>query len=120
MLKLAAQGKPLTIVHDQRCTPSYTVDVAAGTVQLLQTVKYGLYHLTNAGDCSWFEFANAIFGLADVQAVVKPITTKEFGRKAARPVYSVLTSEFKWTPKLRPWREGLSAYLQEKKMAGSA
>src|SRR5205085_7588336 len=63
MLRLAREGKPLRVVDDQECTPSYTVDIATATAALIATDRYGLYHLTNSGSCSWYDFARAIFGL---------------------------------------------------------
>ena len=117
MLRLAGQGKPIRVVADQVCTPSYTVDVAAATAGLIQTGKYGLYHVTNAGAVSWHEFARMIFELAGVTANLTPITSKEFGAAARRPSYSVLSTtayETLGLPKMRSWREALAAYLDER------
>jgi dTDP-4-dehydrorhamnose reductase len=118
MLRLAGQGKPIRIVADQVCTPSYTADVAAGTVALLAAGRPGLFHLTNAGSCSWYEFARAIFELARVPADVVPITSREYGASARRPAYSVLepaACRALGLPPLRPWREALAAYLDERR-----
>jgi dTDP-4-dehydrorhamnose reductase len=112
MLRVAGQGKPLRVVNDQHCTPSYTVDVAAAAAALVQTERYGIYHLTNADSCTWYEFARTIFETAGVKADVSPITSQEFGSKARRPGYSVLAAN---VPPLRPWREALAAYLQSRK-----
>jgi len=114
MLRLASQGKPLKVVNDQVLTPSYTADVAEAAIQLVQSNRFGLYHLTNAGHCSWYEFARTIFELAGVKADLSPTTSREYGSKARRPAYSVLESEFGHTPRLRPWREALAAYLTER------
>lgn len=117
MLRLAAQGKPLRVVADQLCTPSFTADIAAATADLLATERYGLYHLTNAGCCSWHEFARAIFELAAVQADLSPINSREYGAPARRPGYSVLgTAAYQALPRppLRPWRQALAAYLHER------
>jgi dTDP-4-dehydrorhamnose reductase len=111
MLRLASQGKPLRVVADQVCTPSYTVDVATATVELLTKECRGIYHRTNAGSCSWHEFARAIFELAGVQADLKSITSCEYGAPARRPAYSVLASH---SPPLRPWRDALAAYMLER------
>jgi dTDP-4-dehydrorhamnose reductase len=111
MLRLAGQGKPLRVVADQVCTPSYTADVATATANLVTTDRYGLHHLTNAGACSWYEFARAIFDLASVPADLSPITSYDYGAAARRPEYSVLAPT--GSP-LRPWREALAAYLQER------
>jgi dTDP-4-dehydrorhamnose reductase len=114
MLRIARQGKPLRVVYDQVCTPSYTVDVAAAAIQLLGVNATGLFHLTNAGQCSWYELAQSIFALRGVAADLTPITTQEYGSRARRPAYSVLTSEHPQTPQLRPWQEALTAYLTSK------
>jgi dTDP-4-dehydrorhamnose reductase len=116
--ELPAQGKPLRVVADQFCTPSYTVDIAAATVALLATGRYGLYHLTSAGSCSWFELARATFDLSGMKVDVVPITSKEFGAAARRPSYSVLEPAAYRALGLappRPWRDALAAYLQERK-----
>jgi dTDP-4-dehydrorhamnose reductase len=114
MLRLAGQGKPLGVVCDQICTPSSAADVAEATAALFATGARGLYHVTNAGSCSWYEFAGAIFDLAGVKADLTAITSLEYGAPARRPAYSVLASRL---PPLRPWREALAAYLQERARA---
>jgi len=116
MLRLAGEGKPLRVVADQECTPSYTVDVAAATAALIGTGKYGLYHVTNAASCSWHEFARAIFALAEVDADLTPIASAEWKAAARRPAYSVLGcgKVEALGVSLRPWREALAAYLRER------
>jgi len=117
MLRLASQGKPLRVVADQYCTPSYTVDIAEATAQLMKTQAHGLYHLTNADSSTWYEFAKAIFELAGVQADLSPITSEEFGAQAQRPPYSVLSMARYGSLGLlppRPWREALRTYLDER------
>jgi dTDP-4-dehydrorhamnose reductase len=111
MLRLAGQGKPLRVVSDQVCTPSAAADVADGTVRLLAGGGQGIYHLTNSGSCSWYEFARAIFELAEVKADLSSVTSKEFGAAAQRPAYSVLASRL---PPLRLWRDALADYLSER------
>jgi dTDP-4-dehydrorhamnose reductase len=118
MLRVANQGKPLRVVTDQVCTPSYTADVADATVALIGARRPGLYHLTNAGSCSWYNFAAAIFDLAGVRANLTPITSAEYGAAARRPAYSVLAApaySALGLPPLRPWREALAAYLRERR-----
>jgi dTDP-4-dehydrorhamnose reductase len=118
MLRLAGQGKPVRVVADQVCTPSYTADVAAATAALLQMNQPGLYHLTSAGACSWHEFAAAIFELAAVEADLTAIGSHEYGAAARRPAYSVLAGEAyerRALPPLRPWRQALAAYLAERR-----
>jgi dTDP-4-dehydrorhamnose reductase len=117
MLNKAAEGGPVRVVNDQRCTPSYTADVAEVTAALISTGAFGLYHLTNAGDCTWYELAKAIFDLAGVSVDVVPITSAEFGRRARRPPYSVLSNDKLTTTGVRAprsWREALAAYLGER------
>ncbi|MBY0461020.1 MAG: dTDP-4-dehydrorhamnose reductase [Gemmataceae bacterium] len=118
MLRVASQGKPLRVVHDQRCTPSYTADVADATVCLLEKGASGLFHVTNGGACSWYELASEIFRQSGVTADLTPITSAEFGAKARRPLYSVLSTrkltDF-GTPAPRPWAEALAAYLAERR-----
>jgi dTDP-4-dehydrorhamnose reductase len=118
MLRLAGQGKLLRVVADQTCTPSYTVDVAEATSALLNTGQPGLYHITNAGSCSWYEFARAIFEQEGLSPDLTPITSREYGAAARRPAYSVLANTA-WAacglPALRPWRVALTAYLSERR-----
>jgi len=112
MLKLAAAGKTIRVVNDQILTPTSTADVAKATMQLLTSTRHGVYHLTNSGECSWYEFARTIFELAGIKADLQPTTSVEYGSKARRPAYSVLRTEHPYlTPTLRPWREALQAYL---------
>ncbi|MFM8270949.1 MAG: dTDP-4-dehydrorhamnose reductase [Gemmata sp.] len=117
MLRLAAAGKPLRVVNDQRCTPSYTADVAAATVQLLQRGAGGLFHVVNGGACTWYEFAAEIFRREVLKPDFAPITSAEFGAAAKRPAYSVLSAAklaSVGVAEPRPWPEALGAYLAER------
>jgi dTDP-4-dehydrorhamnose reductase len=117
MLRLAGQGKPLRVVADQVCAPTSTADLADAVVKLLEADRPGLYHLTNSGSCSWYEFAQAIFELVGLSADLTPITSREYGAAARRPAYSVLEPAAYRALGLappRPWREALAAYLQER------
>jgi dTDP-4-dehydrorhamnose reductase len=117
MLRVAGQGKPLRVVADQFCTPSYTMDVATAAADLIQTGRYGLYHLTNAGECSWYELARTIFQKAGVHADLTPIARKEWPAPARRPGYSVLGMGAYQSLGLRPlrsWQEAVAAYLEER------
>jgi len=113
MLRISGQGKPLHVVADQVCTPTYTIDLAEASAGLVQTQRYGVHHLTNAGACSWYEFARAILEQSGVAADLTPIPSAEYGAKARRPAYSVLATST-GLPPLRDWREGLAAYLKER------
>jgi dTDP-4-dehydrorhamnose reductase len=75
-------------------------------------LEAGVWHLAARGDCTWAEFAAAIFEEADLRCRVVPITTEELGRPAPRPAYSVLRSERPDAPRLPHWREGLRACLE--------
>jgi dTDP-4-dehydrorhamnose reductase len=117
MLRLAGQGKPLRVVDDQTCTPSYTVDVAESTLALLKTGQSGLYHITNSGSSTWHELARTIFELSGVHANLTPIPSSEYPTPARRPTYSVLDHAGLRSLGIsspRPWREALAAYLLER------
>ncbi|MBS8265761.1 dTDP-4-dehydrorhamnose reductase [Mesobacillus boroniphilus] len=116
MIRLGKEREELGVVHDQVGSPTYTVDLARFMVELMQSEKYGIYHATNEGICSWYEFAVEIFRQAEIDVTVKQLTTEQFPRPAARPKYSVLSKskieEQGFTP-LRHWKEALAAYLAE-------
>lgn len=112
MLKLAVTGKTIRVVNDQILTPTNAADLAQATRQLAAVHRYGVYHLTNSGECSWYEFARTIFELVGVKADLQPTSSAEYGSKARRPAYSVLRTEHPYlVPTLRPWRGALEAYL---------
>ena len=118
MLRVAGQGKPLRVVADQRCTPSYTADVADATVGLIQAGAAGLFHVTSGGACSWSEFAAEIFRQGGVKADLSPIPTAERNDPACRPPFSVLSNAklaAAGVPPPRPWQEALAAYLAERR-----
>ncbi|WP_438448233.1 dTDP-4-dehydrorhamnose reductase [Gorillibacterium sp. sgz5001074] len=123
MLKLAATGKPLKVVDDQTGSPTYTVDLSRFLVRLIETERYGIYHATGGGSCTWYEFARAIFEERGLQVELAPCSTGEFPRPAPRPAYSVLgaaairTNGFQELPH---WREGLRAFLKELPKDGTA
>lgn len=114
MLKLAQTNKRLTVVDDQRGTPTYSVDLASEITRLIETDAYGVYHCTNEGDCTWNEFAREIFRLKGMDVEVAPITSVQFGRLAARPAYSVLRNlmlEVTIGNRMQPWEMALKKYL---------
>ena len=117
MLKLAESKKEIRVVDDQVLTPTSTVDVAEKLGELIMTGKYGLYHMTNTGSCSWFEFACEIFKLMDINIDVVPVSSEEFGAKAIRPRYSVLdNTNLKdiGISDLRDWKSALEDYLAKR------
>lgn len=118
MLKLAARGGPVRVVSDQHCTPSYTADVAAAAAALLETDHFGLYHVTNSGGTSWHGLASEIFEQAGLVVDCQPITSVEFGAKAQRPPYSVLSTAklaAAGVPAMPDWKDALSRYLEARK-----
>lgn len=106
MLRLGAERDEVAVVDDQRGSPTYVGHLAAGLRELVE-LPQGLWHLTADGDCTWAEFAEAIFEDAGLDCRVRRITTAELGRPAPRPAYSVLRSEHRDAPRLPHWREGL-------------
>lgn len=117
MIKLANSGKKIKVVSDQIITPTYVKELAAKVSQLIRTDKYGLYHITNNGECSWFEFASAIFELTGIKADISPTSSSEFASKARRPAYSVLENRhlgLLGLDDMTHWRNALKEYLAEK------
>jgi dTDP-4-dehydrorhamnose reductase len=121
MLKPAREGKPVRVVDDQVCTPTSTMDLACAVSALIRTEKYGLYHITNTGSCSWCDFARAIFEEAGLNVEVLPVTSDYFRMKARRPAYSVLDNQRlrdEGFADLRPWREALRDYIRGRTASG--
>jgi dTDP-4-dehydrorhamnose reductase len=113
MLRLGAERDEVSVVDDQRGCPTYVAHLAAATRELVDAgLPFGVYHIAAEGDCTWAEFAEAIFEEAGVDCRVRRITTGELGRPAPRPAYSVLRSEKPGTPRLPHWREGLRVCLE--------
>lgn len=114
MLKLGAQKKPLRVVSDQVCTPTSTRELARRLLPLIRSDSRGLFHMTNTGECSWYEFAREIFRLSKIEAQLSSCTTSEFAAKAPRPAYSVLDNRAYRNAgfeDFRPWQEALAEYL---------
>ena len=109
MLRLGRELEEVAVVEDQRSAPTYVGHLAAATRELVER-PFGVWHLAAAGDCTWAEFAEAIFEEAGLSTRVRRITAEELGRPAQRPSYSVLRSE-KGAPALPHWREGLREFL---------
>ena len=112
MLKLGKERKELNVVADQYGSPTYTADLAPLLIEMIKTDKYGVYHATNEGVCSWAEFAEEIFKLAGMNVKVNHITTAEYPTKAKRPLNSRL-SKVKIKNNfysLSPWKVALEKY----------
>lgn len=116
MLRLAESRPELNVVGDQFGSPTYTYDLAGLLIEMVQTDKYGIYHATNEGYCSWAEFATEIFNQAGKHVKVISIPTEEYPTRAIRPKNSKLSkqklidSDFK---PLRSWQEALAHYLND-------
>lgn len=119
MLRLSANHDTIRVVCDQYGSPTYTYDLARLLVDMILTEKYGVYHATNEGICSWYEFACAIFKEAGISVNVVPVTTEEYGAKAKRPANSRMSKE-KLTEagfeRLPHWQDALKRYLQDLKV----
>lgn len=121
MLKLADSGKTeLNIVSDQIGSPTYTYDLAKLLVEMMQTEKYGVYHATNEGTCSWAEFASYIFEKAHRNVKVNPITTNEYKKlvpsQADRPLNSRMSKaslDKAGFSHLPSWKDAADRYLKE-------
>jgi dTDP-4-dehydrorhamnose reductase len=113
MLRLGAERDEVSVVDDQRGCPTYVGHLAVATRELVDSGRaHGIWHLAAGGDCTWAEFAEAIFEDSGLACAVRRITSAEFGAKAPRPSLSILRSE-KGAPRLPHWREGLRACLDE-------
>ncbi|MDX6507587.1 MAG: dTDP-4-dehydrorhamnose reductase [Gaiellaceae bacterium] len=111
MLRLGRERDEVSVVADQIGSPTYVGHLAAATRELL-ALPGGVWHVAAEGECSWAEFAVAIFEEAGIACRVREITTEELGRPAPRPAYAVLRSERDGAPRLPHWREGLRACLE--------
>jgi dTDP-4-dehydrorhamnose reductase len=109
MLRVGAERDEVAVVDDQRGSPTYVAHLAEATRELLDR-PHGTWHVAAGGECSWAEFAEAIFEEAAVECRVRRITAAEYGLPAARPANSVLRSE-KGAPQLPHWRDGLRECL---------
>jgi dTDP-4-dehydrorhamnose reductase len=118
MLRLGAERNVLKVKDDEVISPTYARDLAEGIAGIAESGRYGLYHLTNAGSCSWYEFTQEIFRLAGVEVEVVPIPGSEYPLPAARPANGVLSSLGSF--ELRHWREALTDYLEREAVPGGA
>lgn len=116
MLRLGKERDEISVVSDQIGSPTYTADLAELLCDMVVTEKYGVYHATNEGICSWADFTKEIFKLAGYSTVVKPITTEEYGAKAVRPKNSRMSKEKlveNGFHKLPTWQDALKRYIDE-------
>ncbi len=114
MLRLSKDRDKLNVIDDQIGSPTYTKDLAPLLVDMIETDKYGIYHATNEGFCSWYDFAKEIFKVANVDVEVNSIPTLQYPTKAQRPMNSKLSKQklidngFK---PLRSWEKAVEDYI---------
>jgi dTDP-4-dehydrorhamnose reductase len=114
MLRLADGQSEVLVVRDQIGSPTYTWHLAYGIVRLIEGLEFGIHHMAAGGQCSWYEFAREIFEQAKVDCKVLSVSTEEFGRPAARPPFSALTSQREHAIRLPSWQDGLAGYLAQR------
>jgi len=121
ILRVAADRPVLDVVTDQRGCPTYAPDLARAIVSLCRRDASGIVHATNAGECSWFEFAQEILKRAGLNNEVRPITARQIARPAPRPAYSVLSprSLARWQVTMPAWQDALDRYLLERQSLAS-
>jgi dTDP-4-dehydrorhamnose reductase len=117
ILKLAASRAALDVVDDQRGSPTYVIDLARAIVSLCRENAEGIVHITNAGNCTWFEFAQQIAQRASLTTQVRPTNSKQMARPAPRPAYSVLSpsSLEEFGIPMPSWQDALSRYLEQRR-----
>lgn len=117
ILKLAREESTLKVVNDQVGSPTYTKDLSQQIKRLVATELYGIYHITNSGRCSWYEFAQEILRLAGIKGVkLTPLTSEELARPAPRPKFSVLDNyclRLSLGDGMREWKEALEEYMEK-------
>jgi dTDP-4-dehydrorhamnose reductase len=114
MLRLAAEKRPVRVVDDQVCTPTSTEELSQRLLPLLRGGAQGLFHMTNNGECSWYEFAREVFRLAKLDAGITAVSSAEYAARAPRPLYSVLDNaalRAAGEPDFDDWRVALSRYV---------
>lgn len=114
VLRRARAGEPLRVVDDQRGSPTWTSDLAPALVRLAAAGQFGTYHVTNSGDCTWWDLASYVVRRAGLAAAVEKTTTSELGRPAPRPAYSVLNNQLyeRATGQRMPhWQDAVDRYL---------
>ncbi|TAL19514.1 dTDP-4-dehydrorhamnose reductase [Patescibacteria group bacterium] len=111
MLELGRSRGEVDLIDEEVSSPTYVVDLAAATRRLVADKKpFGIYHLTNSGECTWYGFGQKIFELAGLKVKVNPVSGLAFQREAKRPVYSALRNTK--LPPLRSWEQALGEYVK--------
>jgi len=121
ILKLASTRAQIDVVNDQLGSPTYAIDLARAIIQLCRKGAKGVVHVTNRGECTWFDFAQAIVSAAGLKTIIRPTTTEKFPRPAQRPKYSVLSASGldHYGVGMPDWQDALRRYLIERSSAGN-
>lgn len=122
MLRMGKEQEEVNVVADQIGSPTYTYDLARLLCDMVQSEKYGIYHATNEGVCSWADFAKEIMTLGNRKCKINPITTEEYPAKAKRPKNSRMSKDKlqeKGFSKLPPWQDAVKRYIEELKSQGA-
>jgi len=117
ILKLAHERDEIRVVNDQVFSPTYTKDLAGKIAELIATEYYGVFHITNKGACSWYEFTKEILRLAELKTPVIPVSSEQYPQKARRPRFSVLGNyhlRLLGMDDMRPWQEALKDYMWDR------
>lgn len=115
MLRLGREKPQVSVVNDQTCCPTWTVELSDALLWLIRTRQHGTFHVVNRGRTSWYQFAQKIFELAQIECPVVPITTRQYNARAPRPVDSALdTAKYAATggPPMSTWDEALAEFLR--------
>lgn len=117
VLKKARESERLEIVNDQIGSPTYSFDLAVNIGRLIDSERYGIYHLSGNGECSWFDFSRKIIEIAGMKVDVVPISTAKLNRPAVRPSYSVMRNfciDATIGDEMPHWETSLRAYFEER------
>ena len=116
VLRVTREVGEMSVVDDQRGSPTWVRDLAVASRRLVDAGPPGVYHLTNSSDCTWYELAKAVVEIAGIPADIHPIPTAAYPTPARRPAYSVLANQ-RWAelgqPPLREWRQALAEFIPE-------
>ena len=114
ILKLAATRPEISVVNDQRGSPTFTPDLASALAQLCRASAHGIVHVTNSGNCTWYDFAREILRVSGMSTAIKAVTTAEFPRPARRPAYSVLSADslHAYGIRMPAWQDAVRRYLE--------
>jgi dTDP-4-dehydrorhamnose reductase len=121
ILRKSRAGEPLKVVDDQRGSPTWTEDLAPALVRLSTTGQNGTYHITNAGDCTWYDLAAYVLSGAGVSTSLERTHSRTLGRPAPRPAYSVLSNliyEHVSGDRMPSWQDAVDRYLKCHAAAG--